>query len=99
MRRCLEVSHDRAGGAVGVGEAAVIYAAVIACGVHGCIAVTDNRGPYRTEAECRARQDEMRPAVLFVTQRIGAPVTREICGTLDEVRRHIPHAFAGEANT
>ena len=77
----------------------MIYAAVIVCGLHGCIALTDDRGPYRTEAECRVRQDEMRPAILFATRSLGAPVVRELCGTLDEIRRHIPGAFAGEANT
>ena len=77
----------------------MICAAVIACGVHGCIAVTDNLGPYRTEAACRARQEEMRPAVLIAARSLGALVIRELCGTLDEVRRHIPHAFAGEQTT
>ena len=77
----------------------MIYAAVIACGLHGCIAITDQRGPYRTEAACRERHDEMRPAILFASQQIGAPVVRELCGTLDEVRRHIPSAFKGEQTT
>ena len=77
----------------------MIYAAVIACGVHGCLAITDTRGPYRTEAECRARQEEMRPAVLIAAHRLGAPVIRELCGTLDDLRRHIPGAFAGESTT
>ena len=77
----------------------MIYAAVIACGVHGCIALTDQRGPYRTEAECRARQEEMRPAVMIAARSLGAPVIRELCGTLDEVRRHIPGAFEGEQTT
>ena len=77
----------------------MIYAAVIVCGVHGCIAVTDNLGPYRTAAECRARQDAMRPVIVTATQHLGAPVAREICGTLDEVRRHIPNAFSGDQTT
>ena len=77
----------------------MIYAAVIVCGLHGCMAITDNRGPYRTEAECRARHVEMRPAVLIAARHLGAPVTRELCGTLDHIRRHIPHAFKGEQTT
>ena len=77
----------------------MIYAAVIACGLHGCIAITDQRGPYRTEAACRERHDEMRPAILIAAHSLGAPVVLELCGTLDDIRRHIPHAFASEANT
>ena len=77
----------------------MIYAAVIVCGLHGCMAITDERGPYRTEAACRARQEEMRPAVHIAARRMGAHSVRELCGTLDDIRRHIPNAFEGEQTT
>ena len=77
----------------------MIYAAVIVCGLSGCISFTDNRGPYLTEAACRARQDEMRPVIAMAAASIGPHVVRELCGTLDEVRRHLPGAFEGEQTT
>ena len=77
----------------------MIYAAVIACGIGGCFYATDPGAPYATEAECRAAHDARRGEVLIFARTMGAQTVRELCGTLDDIRRHIPNAFAGEANT
>ena len=77
----------------------MIYAAVIVCGLRGCVFATDPAAPYATEAECRAAHDARRAEVVTFARTMGAQTIRELCGTLDEVRRHIPGAFEGEQTT
>ena len=76
----------------------MIYAAVILCGLSGCTPETYPE-TYGSEAACRAAHDARRPLVVLYARGIGAHTVRELCGTLDEIRRHIPDAFAGEQTT
>ena len=74
----------------------MIYAAIVVCHVQGCIAITDQHGPYDTQEACLARLTEMRAAVVSVFSRVQGARMRAMCAPLGEVRRLIPDAFPDE---
>lgn len=75
----------------------MIYAAIVLCHMGGCVALTDNLGPYDSAEACQERLHAMRADIIATLGHLRPLHMRALCGPLDEVRRVIPGAFPGVA--
>jgi hypothetical protein len=76
----------------------MIYAAILVCWGQHCVSLTDDFGPYRTHAECAARLQVMKATAVIALGHIPGMMLSPMCGSLDQVRRLIPDAYAGGAD-